>query len=278
MGQVKTFAQVAGATPEAAPARVPCIVMRPLVQQDTAEALLHIRKEIGEVVRKPVLSVKNRNNGSIAVKCSDRNDVSVVQAALVQKMGPDFDVCLEKLQKPRLLVAGVENDMTLEQLRQDIYERNLLAEADISVVHAYKNAKNPSRRNIILEVAASAYAKIMCDGNVFVGWQRCKVYNDFNIGYCFNCCGFGHSSKKCANEAVCGKCARNHSTRDCTLAKDAPPCCINCSLANQKDRRGRKTDHEARDYKNCDCYKDRVLKHIHSADYPFQPKFDFPGV
>ncbi len=44
---------------------------------------------------------------------------------------------------------------------------------------------------------------------------------------------FGHHSSKCTNDSVCGQCAGNHETRDCTdKGPNTVPTCNNCKSAD----------------------------------------------
>ena len=50
---------------------------------------------------------------------------------------------------------------------------------------------------------------------MYIGWQRCRVYQDFNHGGCFNCNWYGHSAKKCKNGMSYAHCAGEHGTLAC---------------------------------------------------------------
>ncbi|GIX77417.1 hypothetical protein CEXT_650321 [Caerostris extrusa] len=47
---------------------------------------------------------------------------------------------------------------------------------------------------------------------------------------CFKCQSLGHYSNECNLPEVCGKCANNHKTKDCTSKKIK---CINCVRQNE---------------------------------------------
>ena len=87
---------------------------------------------------------------------------------------------------------------------------------------------------------------------MYIGWQKCRVYEDLNLGRCFNCNDDGHSAKKCNNETSCAHCADKHSTTFCpnkNLKK-----CINCIKANEKYHTSKNIDHHAYDENICSRY------------------------
>ena len=45
--------------------------------------------------------------------------------------------------------------------------------------------QNKSTYTAFFEVNAETYLKIMTKGKLYVGWQRCKVYNDLNMKRCW---------------------------------------------------------------------------------------------
>lgn len=127
-------------------------------------------------------------------------------------------------------------------------------------------------KNAIVQITADVYLQTMLEKKLFVGLQRCRVKDDFNLRRCWNCQGYGHSANKCIRETVCGKCAGNHETRDCdNLEKKV---CTNCVLSNTYSRNSKKreTDHTVSDIHVCETYRIQWERMFAKTNYPFKPE------
>ena len=69
---------------------------------------------------------------------------------------------------------------------KDIIERNSLPEKSVIVLNQYK--RRNQNNGALIEVTSDAYYMIMKNKSVFVGAENCKVYDNFNIRKCKNCC------------------------------------------------------------------------------------------
>ena len=129
---------------------------------------------------------------------------------------------MEKLQKPRLRVIGIDPELhlhSIDAITHDIKSRNSMPDnAEVKVVHCYKNKDNKPQ-SLILEVNSETYRYIMRDKKIYIGAARSTVFNDFNINIHRNCSGFNHSYKKCCNDKIkspcCTYCAGNHTGKNC---------------------------------------------------------------
>lgn len=157
----------------------------------------------------------------------------------------------------------------METLVEDIRKKNKLEENyEISIVHKYLNKKS-NLWTLIAEVNASAYLKLMYTKKVFVGYSSCRLYDDFNVNICFNCCTYGHSSSKCRNKLCCGLCSGEHEAKVCPQKENLQ--CVNCTLTNNKYRMNRPTNHAAGDKNKCETYTHLINSSIKKCDYPYNP-------
>ena len=159
--------------------------------------------------------------------------------------------------------------MSNQELEVDINERNFeFKDSNCTVVHSYK-MKN-SKQSAIIEVPSELYTYIVNNNYyIYVGHEKCKAYDEFNLNPCLQCGGFGHSTKKCINTRVCLKCSKNHEQTKCTNKEF---CCINCINSNIKLKTKYDTQHKITDTKNCKILKSKILNIIESTEYPRKPK------
>ena len=111
----------------------------------------------------------------------------------------------------------------------------------------------------IIEVTLTIYKHIRDNKNkLFIGFQNCRVFDIINRNQCPKCSRFGHSGKKCKNEAKCYKCAGNHAAAEwnCDILK-----CTNCEFNNNKFKTNHNINHSTID-DQCEILK-KQNKKIH---------------
>ena len=119
----------------------------------------------------------------------------------------------------------------MEEIENDINTRNFVdSNTGGKVLHMYTNEKT-KLSSVIMEVLPETYKLVReNDKRLFVGHQRCMVYDLINISPCYNCGRLGHNGKKCKNNQICIKCTGKHETDKCTSAKIQ---CTNCIYSNK---------------------------------------------
>ena len=88
---------------------------------------------------------------------------------------------------PQIRITNILSDVSKEELADDIIIRNQLPPNSIIITYTYKQEND--NHAALAQVTCEAYAKIMKTEHVFVGYQNCKVYDNYNINRCKNCCG-----------------------------------------------------------------------------------------
>lgn len=219
----------------------------------------------------PVSEIRKTKQGKFIVKCDNDTAADRIRNSIGKKIGHDAKILKEEKKNPLLKIVNLKNELDKQELEEDICVRNELPTDQVKVVHVYTNRKNQTR-SAIIAVSSHVYAKIMTDESVYAGFQRCRVFNEFNLNRCYKCCGYGHSANKCKSGVTCARCAGPHDTKTC-VDENVTVACANCIGANKALRNKRKVDHEARDAQKCDTYKvlwDRVIS---MTNYPYQPTF-----
>ncbi|XP_025017164.1 uncharacterized protein LOC112539141 [Tetranychus urticae] len=88
----------------------------------------------------------------------------------------DWDLWLEKL---------INKNKWLPKTKDSIFKIN------------FKTEKN-NKWNIVFEVSPNIrQAIIQKRGKIFLGLQKCDVYDTFNIYTCYNCSAYGHTTNQC---------------------------------------------------------------------------------
>jgi hypothetical protein len=92
----------------------------------------------------------------------------------------------------------------------------------------------------------SVYKRLI-EGEVYIGWSRCKAYEKFGVFRCYKCNKYGHKANDCKGEVTCPICSEKHVLKEC---KNNTKKCVNCTNANEKLKLKLNTDHEVWD-RNC---------------------------
>ena len=228
------------------------IIIKPNVKSD--DFYNEIKSQINvSNLKIAVNSLKKRSDGSIQVKCSNSKDGELLKTELDKIFIDKSTINRPSLNKPRLKIIGVENDFDLEEVSAALKNQNSIEceTNDFKVLHIHK-LKNKDSKTIYLETSPIIFQRLLARKKVFIGWQRCRIYEDLNINRCFNCNGYGHSAKNCKNGTTCAHCSGDHNTNSCTNKNVAK--CINCIRANAKFKLNRNIDHQAFDEKCCESY------------------------
>ena len=100
---------------------------------------------------------------------------------------------------------------------------------------------------MLLELDGVTHQQLLEREILYLGWQRCKIFDSANVRRCFNCWGYGHTKKTCKKEQVCYHCAEKHDSNVCTKKVKK---CINCvNKKNKFSLKDLKVNHEATDGK-----------------------------
>lgn len=105
--------------------------------------------------------------------------------------------------------------------------------------------------------------KSLTKKKLYIGWERCPVYEDISVPQCYNCCGYYHKNTNCNNKTVCGYCGGEHNKKECQKQVKK---CNNCENANKKYKTDYAINHEA-DSKDCPSYKYHLQILKNKIDY-----------
>ena len=147
---------------------------------------------------------------------------AIAAEKVLKKKLPKCGIDTENLNNPKINIVGIDNytKMDMKEIENDINARNF-SESDCwgTVLHMYTNEKT-KLNSVIMELLLETYKLVRENSKrMFVGHQRCMVYDQINISPCYNCGRIGHNRKKCRNKQICLKCTGNHETNKCIIPK-----------------------------------------------------------
>lgn len=217
----------------------------------------------------PIKNVISTKKSGIIVKCLNNHDVSRTCDVLQNKLGSNFEVTIKREANPRLKIFGISKDLIKDEIENDLNKRNFYQfDSNCKILHTFDCANHT--QGAILEVPSDLYQYVVNNNyKVYIGYQCCKVFDDFNVSLCYNCSGINHSGKKCKNAPKCIYCAGNHVAKNCNANELVK--CVNCSFANDKYNTKYNTDHMACDLQSCEILKKKLNIAIQNINYPNKP-------
>jgi predicted RNA-binding protein with PUA-like domain len=232
-----------------------------------ATAVLQIKpKNKGEEVKKMKDQIRNRinpaelgvglligkttKNGDLILTCkNEEKDMREIQHKIQEDMGQNYEVSEKRLHKNRIKIVGIheqENSETDKTLIEKIINQNELDRQRSEVEIIYRSKISNKRFSIILESNELVYKRLIA-GEVYIGWSRCKAYEEFGVFRCYKCNKYGHKANDCKGEVTCPICSEKHVLKEC---KNNTKKCVNSTNANEKLKLKLSTDHEVWD-RNC---------------------------
>lgn len=238
----------------------------------------NIQKAVeNEIVKSklPVLKVKKAGKGKVVVACKDDTQAHKIIEYLDQNVKEALSIQKEEKQNPLLKIVNINYDFEPDELADDLCARNNISSEELEIVHMYGNNR-VGGKSAIIKVTPELYSRIMNSGYIFAGFERCKVFDDFNINKCWKCGTFGHSGNKCQQPLCCAHCSGAHDTRNCTQ-KGVVTKCIICIRANKFLNKKRNIEHVAGDFQKCESYRSKWEKVVSMTNYPYRPSLPRPA-
>lgn len=247
---------------------VPGIIVSAKDKKLTACTFEKVIEKIQTASNIQIKKVFSKTDGTVNILCKNKCDITVMEKVLSESLSDKFKVAVQKLNNPRIKIINIHNKMTSSELQDDINSRNFSDfQSKCSVIHTYffNNVQNA-----IIELTSELYQHIRNNDNyIYVGHQRCKSFDDFNMSLCGKCGGLGHNMKKCRNQALCINCAGAHCIYECKQNEIKK--CLHCIYSNKNQKKNRPIDHMANDVTNCETLKAKINNVIAAADYPVMP-------
>ena len=134
----------------------------------------------------------------------NEESINTIEKTLCKKLTTSAKIEKEQIKKPIVKIINIEKVFNEKELEQDINQRNFNNIDDkCKVLHINSRVKSKTM-SAIIEVTPTIYKHIRHNKNkLFIGFQNCRVFDIINTNPCPKCSKFGHSGKKCKNEAKC---------------------------------------------------------------------------
>lgn len=215
------------------------IIITPKARQDSEETKKLIKTEINPIEKKlSINAVRKLKNGKLEIRTPTIKDKEEITSLL--KKNDKIEIEEKRKNKPRLILDNVgveyENDNDIIDIlfkQNDVINQNYTFEqykSDIKVRTQIKNNRYPDAKKIIIEVTGKL-RNLMIKDKLNIGWRRTIAKDYTTLLQCYNCCGVGHTSKKCTITTTCARCAGSHDTRQC---REEIEYCILCHIENKK--------------------------------------------
>lgn len=225
---------------------LPSLIIKPKQKQKSEKTKKDLRNQIQPSQLKiGIKNMRETKQGGMVIKCSEKEDIKLLKQAAEDCLGKDYDIELPKLNLPKIKIVGYSGDKSPEELEDIIKQQNKWIEhKDKLKINYIRKNRGKHTSTIYSECSPELYWKMMDHKKLFIGWERCIVYENLAVTKCFKCQGYFHKSNNCENEISCEHCAGNHERKSCTTQIKK---CKNCEIANIKYKLGHNVNHTASD-------------------------------
>ena len=187
-----------------------------------------------------ILSSNQLKSGDLSIKTATSSEVEALKQFAedwVHRIGhravvriPTYGVIAHSIRTSTMDTTKFEE--TRDQILQD--NRPFIPQAEIKYIGwLTRNARTKTASSIIIEFTKPEDAnKIIDEGLIWQGEVlQCERYErQCRLKQCYKCQHYGHIGTQCKAITVCGYCAQEHETRNCTvkLDRNLPRKCAVC--------------------------------------------------
>lgn len=209
------------------------IVIKPKVNQESSKTNEVIKKNLKPAeMEVGITQMRNVRDGGVLIKCKTKEEIEKVKKAAEKKLGKNYRINMPEQKNPCIKVLDLEDKLNEEDLLKTIRKQNAYLRHDNMKLKVVVIKKMKTRYMAIIECNPMAFAAIMEEGSLSIGWSpSCRVFEYVRVFRCFQCGGFNHKAEECKTKLclICGD--SEHSKDSCTSESVK---CNNCSEANKK--------------------------------------------
>lgn len=214
-------------------------------------------------IRVGIKRVTNIRDGGVLIETDTAEGLEAMKKE-IERTGFCTNYSCEppKLRRPRVIIFGVEDDLSSEDLHDHLIKQNPELElGDIRIVAKLRARYNRAHR--IIELNPEAFKMIKYKEKLNIGWKRYRFEETLGIRQCFKCAAMGHLARDCKSSKICRGCSSTeHNDNDCNEGIY----CKHCQLANDKFRLNLDVNHRPFD-RDCPQYIRAIKNQMKRIDY-----------
>ena len=210
-----------------------------ILKNKTGDTEKNFNKKVSEALNNTKIDgYYPKKNGKVVMKMASSDELKIAKQIL-EKEGESIEVKVPGKMLPKIQIINVSPSVTEANIIQHIKQKNErlkeIIEQGYKCEVVFSTKLNNGVRSFVLKVSPNIRNEIIKgnSGYIYLDMSRCRVYDRYHALQCFKCQMFGHMSKDCRNEDVCGKCCGKHPTKGCnsdTLK------CISCKNKKYEDQ------------------------------------------
>ena len=237
------------------------VVIQPKKTQQFMETKTMVQSEVKPAeISVGISNIHKLKNGGVAISCKNKEEVQKLKNEVENKLGKDYNIKIPKQRNPHIKIVGLSQELSEENVKKSIKNQNVNVGSKMKHFKIHVMKKMKTKYFIIAEVNNEMFQEIMVEneGILNIEWDRCSVYEYFNVVRCFKCGRYNHKVQECKATQTCLKCGEsNHKSNECTNVKLT---CINCKESNEKLHLKLNTDHSVYDG-SCSVFQ-RIVESI----------------
>lgn len=204
----------------------PVVIIKPKNADQPSETTKKDLRENMSPTASKFCGVRNVANGGIVIECENIAGSNVLLKDAAAKLGENYVVTIPTKRPTKIRVIGMSEQLSSETLIQKMVAQNpevFQTGYSAEVVSTFK-IKNGFGAKLIID--SDSFAKIINSSKLRLGWDICRVFEDFDLVRCYNCSGYHHLAKNCTSKKQCPKCAGEHSVLECKSTVERCSKCV----------------------------------------------------
>jgi len=202
----------------------------------------------------PMKRIQTSRRGKTIIEVENKEQLPILKEAILHHF-PKADIDKPRKRRPQVTIFDIEPNLNIEEVIPDLLSLNPTITASNPNHYAAVLSLRPAGDEQVctLECDPNLFKDIIKLGKINIGWNRCRVKENFYIPRCYTCQQLGHVRKHCKEkDKRCPRCSQIHEGTNC----EKPHKCFNCTVNNQRSKTKFNNEHSSSDPK-CPCIMQR---------------------
>lgn len=235
------------------------------ISQDFEQTKAAISQSLNPV-EAGVRGIKKGARGKVVIECQSILASENISKIASNSLGSEYIVKTPKKRNPKVRIYGIRADISEDNFLHALKTQNnhlFSTESSIKILHKFSVQKDTIRYGFKCDVDPKTFQLLIEAQNIYIGWDKCWINEEFNLVRCFKCWDFHHTSNKCTNSLRCSKCGGDHLFKDCKTEVEL--CCV-CLATSTSSRLNIDTAHNAKSSK-CPTYQHKLSLEKQNINY-----------